>query len=100
MITPQDLDQVELEIARAYEASEFRRVPSLRSAKVQYQLLAKRTLSKPRTINIRIAERDLQRIKALAAEQGLPYQTFISALVHQYSSRPTTRAKSIVASTK
>ena len=35
-------------------------------------------------ISIRISSFDLSRIKAMAAEQGMPYQTLINVLVHKY----------------
>ncbi len=69
------------------EAKKFKRVKDAKSKKEQYQQHAKATLSKSKTINIRISERDLQRIKALAAEKGLPYQALISSLLHQYTSK-------------
>lgn len=87
MIHPNDLDRAEQAVLKAYEAGEFRRVRAVRQEKERYRTLATWTLSKPRSINIRIAERDLRRLKTLAAEHGMPYQTFISALLHQHSKR-------------
>ncbi|MEK9167834.1 MAG: antitoxin, partial [Patescibacteria group bacterium] len=38
---------------------------------------------KNKTISIRISERDLLRLKAKAAEEGLPYQTLITSTLHK-----------------
>lgn len=79
------LDKEEKEILEAFERGEFKSVKNVEQEKRRFQQYARNTLGKPRNINIRVSERDLQRIKALAAEKGLPYQTFISSLLHQFS---------------
>ena len=47
------------------------------------RLAARNTLLKNKTISIRISERDLLRLKARAAEEGLPYQTLITSTLHK-----------------
>jgi len=42
-------------------------------------------LCKRARINIRMSESDLNRIKKIAALEGLPYQTLISSVLHKYS---------------
>ncbi|MEQ1485646.1 hypothetical protein [Methyloglobulus sp.] len=42
-------------------------------------------MNKKKAISIRLLESDLERIKAKSLSQGLPYQTLISALAHQYA---------------
>ncbi len=39
---------------------------------------------KRRRISISIPERDLARLKTRAAEEGMPYQTLINSILHQY----------------
>jgi len=41
------------------------------------------TLEKKRNINIRLPEKTLIRLKTQAANLGLPYQTYISSILHQ-----------------
>ncbi len=72
-------------ILAEFESGRFRRVGVLTKEKVRYQQYARATVQKNRSINIRVSERDLRMIKALATEKGLPYQTFIGSLLHQYS---------------
>ena len=83
------MNKEEVEIVKAFESGKLKRVKGIEKEKRRYQQYAKHTFSKPRTINIRLSERDLQRIKALAAEKGLPYQTFISSILHQLPGKST-----------
>jgi predicted DNA binding CopG/RHH family protein len=81
------LNKEEEKILKDFESGKYKSISNVEKEKGKYQQYAKKTLSKSRNINIRISDRDLQRIKAIAAEKGLPYQTFISSLLHQYTSR-------------
>jgi predicted DNA binding CopG/RHH family protein len=42
-------------------------------------------LSKKKSISIRVVEDDIQRLKAKALHLGMPYQTLISSIIHQYT---------------
>jgi predicted DNA binding CopG/RHH family protein len=42
------------------------------------------TARKTKTINIRINELDLAGLKQTAQEEGMPYQTLISSVLHRY----------------
>ena len=79
------LNKEEAVILKNFETGKLKSVKSVGQKKGEYQKQAKYTLSKPRNINIRLSQVDLQRIKALAADKGLPYQTFIGSVLHQYS---------------
>ena len=39
---------------------------------------------KTRTINIRVTESVLEELKRRSQEEGLPYQTLISSILHKY----------------
>ena len=43
------------------------------------------TVQKNKNINIRLSSKDLLKLKAKSVEKGIPYQTIISSLVHQYA---------------
>ena len=47
---------------------------------------AKQSLQNDKRINIRISNRDLDTLKKKAILAGVPYQTFISSILHQYIS--------------
>ena len=40
---------------------------------------------KDQRVNIRISSNDLARLKQKAAYKGLPYQTFIASVLHEYA---------------
>jgi predicted DNA binding CopG/RHH family protein len=46
---------------------------------------AKNYMSKTKNVNIRVKARDIDKIKAKSLETGIPYQTIISSLIHQYA---------------
>ncbi len=78
-----DLNKEEQELLDAFEAGEFVSVPNLKAEKIRLQKAAKNTLNKTRNINIRLSERDLYKLKAKAIEEGIPYQTLASSIVHK-----------------
>ena len=79
------LNKDEQEIVKDFEAGKLKRVTDTKKETSRYKGYVKASLNKTRNINIRLSNKALQKIKALAAEKGLPYQTFISSLLHQYS---------------
>jgi len=40
--------------------------------------------NKTKNINIRISEYDIEKVKQRSAEEGIPYQTLISSIIHKY----------------
>lgn len=45
---------------------------------------AENTFRKDRRINIRLSEHDMVGIQRVAATKGVPYQSLISGLIHQF----------------
>ncbi|MBI5207881.1 MAG: antitoxin [Candidatus Firestonebacteria bacterium] len=78
------LDKEEQEILDAYENGEFQSVPNVKKEIAKYREYAKFTLQKNKRINIRISSRDLIHIQRKAVEEGLPYQTLVSSILHKY----------------
>ncbi len=70
-----------------FESGKLKRIKGAQKEAERYKSYAAYTMSKPRTINIRLSQKAFRKIKAVAAEKGLPYQTFISSLIHQYSAK-------------
>ena len=78
------VDKDEMELAKSLETEEW--VSDLtKKEKKQYEEYARNSLTKQKRINIRITERDLNKIQAKAIEEGLPYQSLISMLIHKYN---------------
>ncbi len=67
------------------ESGRAQSVDDLETETKRYAQIAKAQMNKKKAISIRLLESDLERIKAKSLSQGLPYQTLISALVHQYA---------------
>ncbi len=80
----QPFDTEELEILGAIEKDELISVPFSKKDHEALRIVARNTLAKTRTINIRVSERDLLHIKARAIAEGIPYQTLITSVLHRY----------------
>ncbi len=77
-------DKDEKELAKSIEKEEW--ISTLtKKEKKQYAEYARYSLSKRKRINIRMSERDLKKIQAKAIEEGIPYQSLISMLIHKYN---------------
>jgi len=75
--------KTEKEIQDSYEAGKWKSVKNIAIHKKRLATVARETLKKNKVITIRLPERDLVRIKARAAQEGMPYQTYISSLIHK-----------------
>jgi predicted DNA binding CopG/RHH family protein len=84
---PQDLSEEERAEYEAIENGEFVDVANLAEEKAKAEAAAKATLNKTRNINIRLSEHDLYKLKAKAAEEGMPYQTLAASILHKASAR-------------
>jgi len=45
---------------------------------------ARATMTKSERMNIRISPRDLDGLKVRAMEEGVPYQTLVTSIIHKY----------------
>ncbi|MDO8594830.1 MAG: antitoxin [bacterium] len=81
------LTKEEKNVLTRFESGKLKRVKDAKKEAARYKGFADYTLSKPRTINIRLSQKTFQKVKAVAAKKGLPYQTLISSLIHQYSTK-------------
>jgi predicted DNA binding CopG/RHH family protein len=67
------------------ESGRAKSIDNVEKEKKRYTQIAHNQMSKKKAISIRLLESDIERIKAKSLSQGLPYQTLISALIHQYA---------------
>ncbi|NCN82952.1 MAG: antitoxin [Candidatus Pacebacteria bacterium] len=77
----------EKKILQDFDSGLLQSVPNLKSESKRYASYAKATLAKKKTISFRISEPVLNELKSRAEEAGLPYQTLLSTLIHQFTSR-------------
>jgi predicted DNA binding CopG/RHH family protein len=78
-------DTEEMEILNALENNKLVRSINADEEIALARQAAKEYLSKSKNITIRLSLGDVTTIKNKAQETGIPYQTIISSLVHQYA---------------
>jgi predicted DNA binding CopG/RHH family protein len=78
------LTKEEKEILDSVERGEWKQVPNFKREAKRFQESAKASLKKDKRVNIRMTERDLVYFQKKAVEEGLPYQTLISSVLHKY----------------
>ncbi len=84
MKKPAYLNKDEMELVKSLEREEW--ISDLtKKERKQYEEYARYSLNKRKRINIRMSERDLKKIQAKAIEEGIPYQSLISMLIHKYN---------------
>ncbi len=78
------LTKEEREIVKSFEKGEWVPVAGLSGRKKELMQYARNTLKKDKRLNIRISERDLVELQRKAVREGLPYQTFVSSILHKF----------------
>lgn len=88
VLDPSYIDDEEREIIEAYNDAYENQSEligeGLEQRKKELVQIAKNTLKK-KSIGIRLNRIDLEKIQARAKHQGIPYQTLISSILHQYA---------------
>ena len=79
-----NLDSQEIELLKSLESDEWNSVENLEDEIQIHQNIAKSTLKKDKRVNLRISSKDLEAIKTYAVEEGLPYQTLMSSVLHKF----------------
>lgn len=82
-----ELSKEEKQILNDYEKGKFKSVPDFLKQKKYYQKIARNTLNKTRNINVRLSEKTLSKLKAKAIEEGIPYQTLVSSILHKFANK-------------
>lgn len=78
------LDQEEKELMESIDNDEWQTVKNVDQEKEQAVMAARNTLKKDKRINLRLTQKDYHQIQIRAIEEGIPYQTLISSIVHKY----------------
>jgi predicted DNA binding CopG/RHH family protein len=92
------LDAEEKELLESYERGEWKTVENIKEERAMLREAARETLRKEKRINIRLSAKDLFDIQAAAAEEGMPYQTLISSIIHKYAAGALIDRRSLVVS--
>jgi predicted DNA binding CopG/RHH family protein len=78
------LSKEEKEIEASYERNALELRKPDKAILRQLKAAADNTFKKDRRINIRLSEHDIVGIQKVAANRGIPYQSLISGLIHQF----------------
>ena len=86
ILNPPYLDDEERDIIEAYKRGEFKPVPNQKEMREALQRAAANHIRKKKEarVNLRMSEFDIDQFKKVAEEEGLPYQTFISSVLHKF----------------
>lgn len=79
------LDTEEQELFDSLERGEWKPVKNQKEEIAVIQAAAQNFMRKDARINIRVSQFDLNRIKRVAAHEGLPYQTLIASILHKFA---------------
>jgi len=78
------LDEEEKDILESYERGEWMPVKNPKAEIKKLRQYARNTLQKDKRINIRMSSKDLDQVQVIAVQEGIPYQTLISSIIHKY----------------
>ena len=79
------LSKEEKELLNSVESGDFESTLT-KARKKELEAVASNTFKKDKRINIRISNRDLVAVQSRASEEGIPYQTLVSSIIHKYVS--------------
>lgn len=78
------IDQEEKDLMESIERDEWQPVENFNRERKKAKEAASNTLKKDKRINLRLSHKDYHQIQIKAIEEGIPYQTLISSIVHKY----------------
>lgn len=80
-----NFDDYEKRLIASIEAEEWDSVNDLAAEVELARQIARNTAAKDDKITIRISGRDLELLKSMAMDQGMPYQTMVTSVLHKYA---------------
>ena len=80
------LDSEEREILEAFKRDRLRSRPDAEEEVKHAREAARNTFNKTKRVNLRVTERDFRAAHLRAREEGIPYQTLLSSVIHKYLS--------------
>ena len=80
------LNSEEREILEHFERGTLRSAPDAEHEIDAARRAARHTFNKTRRVNLRMTERDFNLAHVRAREEGIPYQTLLSSVIHKYLS--------------
>lgn len=81
-----EMTNEEREILERFERDELRSIPGAEREMELARRMSRNTFNKTRRVNLRMTERDFNLAHSRAREEGIPYQTLLSSVIHKYLS--------------
>lgn len=78
------LSRDEKDLLHSFESGEWKSIENKDNEIRKYARYAGDSMKKVKRINIRLNQKDLESIQNIAVDEGIPYQTLISSLIHKY----------------
>lgn len=78
------LDEYERTLIESIEHDEFTMEPLSPEEMKRFKQIAANTGRKDQRMNIRMSSADMQKLKARALQEGIPYQTLVSSILHKF----------------
>ncbi|MXX02314.1 MAG: antitoxin [Gemmatimonadetes bacterium] len=88
-----ELSAEERDVLDRFERDELRTAPDAEREIKAARQAARNTFNKTKRVNLRVTERDFNLAHARAREEGIPYQTLLSSVIHKYLSGRLTEKK-------
>jgi len=80
-----DLEKDKKEILQDFENDEFISVDNLDEELTLAKRAARNFMKRESRINIRISAADLDMVRRIAVQEGLPYQTLLASVIHKFA---------------
>ncbi len=77
-------DAEETALLAAYEHGDFTIGPATATEKAEARRAATTTLRRDKRMNVRMSSMDMIELQTKAAKLGMPYQTLVASVLHQY----------------
>ena len=87
------LNAEEQEILDRFERGELRSAAGVEEEMETARQAARQTFNKTKRVNLRVTERDFNLAHSRAREEGIPYQTLLSSVIHKYLSGRLTETR-------
>ena len=79
------IDEEERDFIESFERGEWETIDNVVKEAERSRDYARNTLKKDKRVNIRLSEKDLEDLRVIAVENGIPYQTLISSVLHKFA---------------
>ena len=89
-----DIEKHEDEVLEDFEKGEFFSVENSQEEKRIAKQAARNYMKRSSRINIRVSDADLNMVRRMAVQEGLPYQTLLASIIHKFASGRLVSAKS------